>query len=242
MEVTRMTEQTLQPEVLGGTEEQTGRPIPQVSEVSAAETPSGQQVDMDALAEKLADKILPKFEEQAKRRAQGIFDKTSYQFETMAEYLKAAGGDPKKAARDMALDKVAEREMARQSSEPEAPGRTKGEDPEKRTEEILKEIEEESGIRFTRAELDSLWTGKEYRSWDEAKKDMRKAAFKKAKGEKIGAGAVVSESGVGVTSATEDELARELRDIQEGRRGSAISPENKKRRAELKAQLASQRR
>ena len=84
--------------------------------------------------------------------------------------------------------------------------------------------------------------GKRYTNWEDAFKDARKAAFKKAKGEKIGAGAVVSESGVGVTSATEDELARELRDIQEGRRGSAISPENKKRRAEIRAQLASQRR
>ena len=115
-------------------------------------------------------------------------------------------------------------------------------DAESRTAKFLNDLKDESGVELTDEEVHQIWDGKRYTNWEDAFRDARKAAFKKAKGEKIGAGAVVFESGVGVTSATEDELARELRDIQEGRRGSAISPENKKRRAELKAQLASQRR
>jgi hypothetical protein len=233
-----MTEQTPQPEVLGGTEEQKGRPTPEVSEVSAAVTPSSQQVDTDALAAKLADVILPKFEEQARKRAQSVFDKTSYQFETMAEYLKAAGGDPRKAAREMALDQVAQREMVRQTSEPEVPGRTKGEDDETRTARFLNDLKDESGVELSDEELARIWGGKRYTNWDDAFKDAKKAAWKKAKGESIGAGAVVTEAGATASTDDVEDLAKELNQLQ---KGNISDPNNKKRRAEIKAKLAAQR-
>jgi len=235
-----MAEQAPQPEVLGGGEEPKGLPIPAVSEPSAQAQPSGQQVDVDALAEGLKEKLLPELREVARREAQGLVDKRSYQFETMAEYLKAAGGDPKKAAREMALDQLVEKEFKSPSSEPEVPGRTKGEDPEKRTKDILDEAERDFEVRLTSEELEKVWGGKEYRSWDEAKADVRKAALKKAKGQSIGSGAVVPEAGSGGGQEDEAELTRQLQAIQAG--GNAYSPENKKKRAEIKAKLASLRR
>ena len=235
-----MTEKTQLPEVLGGAEEQEGKPIPAVSEASAEAKPSSQQVDMDALAAKLADKILPKFEEQAKKRAQSVFDKTGYQFETMAEYLKASGGDPKKAAREMALDQVVQREMG-QSSEPEFPGRDKGEDAETRTAKFLNDLKDESGMELSDEELRGIWNGKRYTTYEDAYKDARKAAWKKAKQANIGAGAVAAQPGASVASLDVEDLAKELAAIQEGKRGSPISPENKTRRAEIKAKLAAAR-
>jgi hypothetical protein len=201
-----MTEQTAQPEVLGGAEEPEGRPTPEVSEVSAAVTPSSQQVGTGALEAKL-DTILTKFEDQAQRRAQSVFDKTGYQFETMAKYLAAAGGDPKKAAREMAIDQVVQREMSSQSSEPEVPGRTKGEDSEKRTAQFLNDLQDESGIEMSDEELKEIWGGKRYTNYDDAFKDARKAAFKKAKQENIGAGAAASSGGArSSVPETDDEI------------------------------------
>ena len=229
-----MTEQTPQPEVAGGGEELKGRPIPEVLEPSAEQKPSGQQVDIDALAAKLAEQVLPKLEEQARRRAQGIFDKTSYQFETMAEYLKAAGGDPKKAARDMALDQVAQRELAR--SEPEVPGRTEGEDSERRTAKFLNDLKDESGIELSDAELQATWQGKRYLSLEDAFKDVRKAAFKKAKQGSVGAGAVAAEGGGSASPAADVEtVSSELsRLIASG----ASSADIAKKRDELREALS----
>jgi len=227
-----MTEQTPQPEALGGTEEPQGSPIPKVSEVSAAVTPSGRQVDEDALVERLVERVLPKFEEAAKRRAQSIFDKSSYQFETMAEYLKAADGDPKKAAREMALDQVAQREMSRQSSEPEVPGRTEGEDRkerERQTQRILDEVEDETGVRLVNDDLKAIWGDKEYHNWTEPKRDAIKAAVKKLKGESIGAGAVVAEGGK--TAPPQGDLAEKYKSEMLAARGqgSAVGREIKAR-------------
>jgi len=236
-----VTEKTQLPEVLGGAEEQEGKPIPDVSEASAEAKPSSQQVDMDALAAKLADKILPRFEDQARKRAQSVFDKTGYQFETMAEYLKASGGDPKKAAREMALDQVAQREM-NQLPEPKSLGRDEGEDAETRTAKFLNDLKDESGMELSDEELREIWNGKRYTNYEAAYKDARKAAWKKAKQANIGAGAVSVQPGSSVSSVDDEDLTKELAAIQAGKRGSPSSPENKTRRAEIKAKLAATRR
>ncbi len=223
-----MPEQTKQSEDLGGTEELEGQTIPEVSEVSAAAPPSGQQVDEDALVERTLERILPKFEEAARRKAQSVFDKTSYQFETMAEYLKAAGGDPKKAAREMALDQVAQREMNRPSSEPEVPVRTKGEDGEKRTAQFLNELKDESGIELSDEELKQIWGGKRYTNWDDPFRDARKAAWKKAKQEAPAPGAVIVEGGR--TAAPPDAERKYIEEMNAARgRGAPFGREIKSR-------------
>jgi nitrous oxide reductase len=184
-----------------------GKPTPDVSDVSAAGQPSGQQVDMDALADKVAGKIIPKFEDMARRSAQSVFDKKAYQFDKMAEYLKAAGGDPKKAARDMALDQIAERELSRQDSEPVVPGKDKGEDGETRTARFLNDLKDESGVELSDEELKQIWSGKRYTNYDDAYKDARKAAWKKVKQANIGAGAAASTAGESpAAEETDDEI------------------------------------
>ncbi len=75
--------------------------------------------------------------------------------------------------------------------------------------------------------------------WDDAFKDARKAAFKKAKGESIGAGAAVSEAASSASAEDKETLAKELLEIQTGKRGDARSPENVKRRKEIREKLAS---
>jgi hypothetical protein len=129
----------------------------------------------------------------------------------MATYLQAAGGDPRKAAREMALDQVAQRELDRQSSEPEVPGRTAGEDPDEKTAQFLNELKDESGIELTDEELHSIWDGKRYTTWKAAEADARKAAFKKAKQGNIGAGAAASTAGEqSAGPETDDEIAAKL--------------------------------
>ena len=227
--------------------EPTGPPAPDVSGGSADAGSAATGPDASAFAKELAEvkARLERLPDDIDARFKSAKDKRFAKVDEIYEWVKAAGGDPKKIEDKIERQALVDRLEALEkptSSSVSAPGRATDGDAESRTAKFLNDLKDESGVELTDEEVHLIWDGKRYTNWEDAFKDARKAAFKKAKGEKIGAGAVVSESGVGVTSATEDELARELRDIQEGRRGSAISPENKKRRAELKAQLASQRR
>lgn len=222
-----MTEQTELPEPSGGAEEQPGKPIPNVSEPSADEKPSSQQVDLDALAEKVAAKLTPTFEEMSKRSAQSAVDKRAYQFDRVAEYLKASGGDPKKAAREMALDQMIERETGNPSSEPEVRGRTKGKDNETRVAEFLENLKEESDVEFTNAELKTIWPeDKEYPNLEAAFNDIRKAAWKKVRQESVGTGAVVQEGG---RRASRPDAEKKYRDemLAARGRGAAVGREIK---------------
>jgi nitrous oxide reductase len=206
-----MTEQTPQPEVLGGGEEPKGPPVPEVSEPSAQAQPSGQQVDVDAIANKVAEKLRPDFEQLADRRVQGLFDKRAYQWETMAKYLQEAGGDPKKAAKAMALDQVAERELATMGSEAAVRGGTKAEDRNVSWAQFLNDLKDESGVSFSETELNAIYEGKKYPSLDDAKRDVRKAAFKKAKQATVSPGAVAPEGGgAAPVSADAEKLTNEL--------------------------------
>jgi hypothetical protein len=97
----------------------------------------------------------------------------------------------------MALERIVERELAGEASAGAVPGRTAQEEPdiERKTAEFLNDLKDESGVELTDEELTQIWGGKRYTNWDDAFRDVRKAAFKKAKGEKIMPAAVVAEGG-----------------------------------------------
>jgi hypothetical protein len=233
---------TVQPELGGGAEEPKGPPIPEVSDASAVTQPSGQQVDVEALVEKVAAKLLPAIEDAAGRKAQSLFDQKTYQFERMAEKLKEAGGDPKKAAQAMALERIVERELAGEASAGAVPGRTAQEEPdiERKTAEFLNDLKERSGIELTDEEVESIWKGKRYAgpsALKDAFRDVEAYAWKKARQATVTPAAAAAPSGGSPASKDEAALTAELADIQAGKRGSPTSPENKKRREEIRQQL-----
>ena len=197
-------------EVKSGAEEQVAPPVPEVSEVSGP-APSAPELDIDALAQKLEERLLPKFTEVAERRAQGIVDKRSYQFERVADYLKAAGGDPKRAAREMAIDEMTEEHLRRQTETSASPGtepKSTGVSFADETASLLAKIEADSGVSVSPDDLKGLIaerqkTGKAYRSRAEYYADISSLAIKRAKQGSVSPANVVPE-GVGTAGARRD--------------------------------------
>jgi hypothetical protein len=187
-------------EVPLGAEESKAPPTPEISEVSE-QAPSAPTLDEDALAEKIAERLLPRVTEVAERRAQGIVDKRTYQFEKVAEYLKAAGGDPKRAAREMAIDEMAEEHLQRQSraipsqgGERESTGVSFADE----TASLLAKIEAESQVGISQDDLKGLIdartkANKPYRSRSEYFADISTLAIKRAKQGSVTPASVVPE-------------------------------------------------
>lgn len=221
-------------------QEPKGPPTPDVSGGSADAGSAAPGPDASALEKKLAalEQRLEKLPDLIDARVKSTKDKRFQDLEKVKQYLDEAKGDAKLAARNMLLDQMLQEGKEPAPVQPSAPGRAIGEDAESRTAKFLNDLKDESGVELTDEELAQVWGGKRYTNWDDAFKDVRRAAFKKAKGESIGAGAVVSEATTGAKAEDAEGLARELSEIQAGRRGSPTSPENAKRRKEIRAQLA----
>ena len=218
-------------------QEAEGSPTPQVSGGSREAGSVATGPDASALEKKLAalEEKLEKLPDLIDARVKSTKDKRFQDLDKIKQYLDEAQGDAKLAARNMLLDDMLEKPAPVQSG---APGRATAEDAEGKTAKFLNDLKDESGVELSDEELKQVWGGKRYTTWDDAFKDVRKAAFKKAKGESIGAGAVVSEPGTSASSDDTDELAKELSELQNS---NLSDPKNKKRRAEIKAKLAAQR-
>jgi len=223
-------------------QEPVGSPTPQVSGGLPDAGSAATGPDASALAKDLAEMKaqLEKLPDLIDARVKSTKDKRFQDLEKVKQYLDEAKGDAKLAARNMLLDQMMEEGKEPAKVQVGAPGRATDEDAEGKTAKFLNDLKDESGVELSDEELKQIWSGKRYTNWDDAFKDARKAAFKKAKGESITPAATVAEPGAGASRADED-LARELLSIQNGERGSPISPENKKRRAEIKAKLAAKR-
>jgi len=84
-------------------------PTPSVPSVVSGDTqPSETQFDPDALASKTAELLRPMIEQEVSRTFQSGKDRRFADVELISKYLKEAGGDVSKAARDMKLDEIYE--------------------------------------------------------------------------------------------------------------------------------------
>ena len=230
-------------ESTGEVEELKGPPTPEVSEPSAEKpTSAGAAVDPAVFREALKP-LIDEMRQEVRREAQSAVDKRSYQFDRVAKYLEEAKGDPKQAARLMALD-----ELVEGASEPEVRGRTKGEEPVTDLSAETGKILAGADIAFDDPDYLALvekHKGKVFSNdyWLGVVQGFAERREKKAeKRASVGTGAVVTEPAQGVSRETEDDLAKELSDILSGKHGSAVSPENKERRTEIMGKLASLRR
>lgn len=224
-------------------QEAPGKPTPVVSGGSA--DAGSATVGPDVLKE-LAEvrERLAKLPDEIDARFKSGKDKRFAKVDEIYQWVKDAGGDPSKIAGKLDRQELVERLEALEKPEVQsgAPGRVAVADAETRTARFLNDLKDESGIELSDEELKQIWDGKRYTNWDDAFKDAKKAAWKKAKQANIGAGAVASSPGASAPSKDDEALAKELADIQAGKQGSPVSPENKKRRAEIKAKLAATRR
>ena len=110
--------------------------------------------------------------------------------------------------------------------------------------ESLRDLAEEAvlgaNIAYNDPELQEL-AGRRWAVPDDYHKAVgRLAARRKAKVAKqaaVGAGGVISESPITAGKPSSDETAKELAEIQSGRKGSPSSPANRARRAQLRNEL-----
>jgi len=190
-----------------------GKPIPQVSGGSADAGSATTGPDVSALDKRLAgieEKLstLDRIDDKIDARFKSSTDKRFQNLQQFKDALDEAKGDVKLAARNMLLDEMLEE---RKASPAPSSGGDRGRSPaandESLTAKFLNELKDESGVELTDEELHRVWDGKRYTALDDAFKDAKKAAWKKAKGESIGLGAAATGGGKQVTqSDTDDEL------------------------------------
>ena len=128
--------------------------------------------------------------------------------------------------------------------EPEVIEPTEHEEPSWFERESLRDLAEtavlEAGIDYHDPELQEL-AGRRWGHPDDYHRSVgRLAARRKAKVAKqaaVGAGGVISESPITAGKPSSDETAKELAEIQSGRKGSPSSPANRARRAQLRNEL-----
>jgi hypothetical protein len=155
-------------------------------------------------------------------------------------YLDKYGGNEDAAIREMRVDAVLEG----QSSPPADQGRSDAE--ERRMTRYVRRTLSGSGVSFNDPEYLALVEKHsspkgvdEEAFYDDVDELVERRQSKQTKQTNIGAAAAASVPGSAIPATLDaDDLAKELNDIQAGRHGSAVSPENKKRRAEIRARLA----
>ena len=194
-----MTEQPTEsaPEV----EESQASPKPVISATSEVQQAS-QATDYDLLADKLATKVLPVLAEMAKREAQSVKDKRFSAYEQdldkLKAYLDAAGGDTRKAAREIAVDNL----LA--SGSPSDPGRSSWQDWPGERDKILKGAQEDYGVKLEWNDPEVLAVAQgTYSSPADVVVALNKVVAKRQKQGSVSAASVASEGG-GSARANDD--------------------------------------
>jgi len=232
------------------TEEEVGRqaegeaeaqelPTPVISADSTVAGSAEPSFDVDALANKVMEKINAGLDDRVDARVKSMKDR---RFNTLAKadeilaFVEASGGDVEKVK-----DTLAQGEMLSRLSAIEerlgsggavgaAPGRA---DPDKSA-----EILQKAGISFDDPEVVEWANKKSFTSETQAITALEAIATKRAKQANVGPAATVGSGGAPISeSGGKEGLLTELEAIQEGQRGSVLSPENIKRSAEIVAEL-----
>jgi hypothetical protein len=153
-------------------------------------------------------------------------------------YLDKYGGNEDAAIREMRIDSVLEGQPSPQKDQ----GGSDAE--EKRMTRYVRRTLSQSGVSFNDPEYLALVDKHsspqgvdEEAFYDDVDDLVEKRRNKQTRQTNIGAAAAASVPGTSVVPKDADDLAKELKDIQAGKYGSAFSPENKARRVEIKAKL-----
>lgn len=219
-------------------EEPLGPPAPVISPASPAEPSATTGPDTDAIVERLMQRLKteldPVVEAKVLARMNSMKDKRLAKVDEILEFVKQAGGDPNKVQGPLTIRTLEDRLQALESPAPAAtPGRVAQGDNEARTAEFLNNLKDESGIAFTDDELKAIWNGKRYTRIEDAFKDVRNAAWKKAKQANVGAGAAVgSPGGQTAEGETDEELAAKFEEVS--RNPVSRAAELKRVQAELR--------
>lgn len=184
-------------------------PTPQISQPSRGPATSAERPDEAQLVERLAEKLAPKIQEYISRSVQSTkdrrFDGFARQMAEVQEYLKASGGDPRKAAREYALDQM----LNQPQSSPQDAGTSVEAEIREGARRVLKAAEEEWGVKLTRDELPD--EGAVYESVADYHADLARRVARKAKQSRGGATTVAVEGGQRAqTGDNADELAAKL--------------------------------
>jgi hypothetical protein len=156
-------------------------PKPTVSPPSEVKPPSP-SLDVGELASRLKSDLLPELKSYIDRSNQSIKDRRiaglEQQFDKLKSYLDASGGDPKRAAREMAVDDL----LSERQEQPANQGKV-GEDWEGGVQRILREAEEAAGIKVSPddPELRAV-AGGTYSSWSEAYAAVNRVVLRRARG------------------------------------------------------------
>ena len=230
------------------TPEKGGLPTPSFSEASEGQPSSeSKSVDVSALVrrqEELERKLqeFERREQSIKDKRLGEHDKRLQELERMGGLLKEHGGDVNKAVRDMRILEAEERLLA-SNPEPELPSRKlpgkeqMEEEYERRVTDYLKKrgITDPADIREATKDM----AGKVYQNVEDALVDVAAMAdaFKENRGRQqapASQGAASTPKGSPPVGKSQEELEEELAKLQSG---DLRDPDNRKRRAEIRAEL-----
>lgn len=246
---------TLQ-ESASGAQEPKAPPVPEVSGVSEGQRPSAEAVEPQGL-EAVRGVIKAELEtfrrelqsEKDRRLAQA--EKTYGRLSDLEPILsrfeqilaenkgdvQAAKRQLKQEERDQKIDEL----LATGSRAPDHGGSGAGDEAlKKRMEKRAGDILEEAGIAPDDPEVTTL-AGEAVTSEDQYYHKLNRLVARRLKQASVGAGATVTEPGKtpGPAKEERERLTAELEEIRSGKRGSAMSPENKQRRKEIREKLAS---
>ncbi len=212
-------------------------PVPEVSETSPQEASPQPTFDVDAIADRVVEKLGPTLDSKVDQRFKKTTDPRFADVRKVASYLDAAGGDAEKAAREMMVDQMLE---GQDTSEGPAGTVSK----EELDAQILAEttiILDGAGIAYNDPRYVALQEQyKDRISHPSVWKSVLSTAMEQwAKQEGVTSAAVVSTVGGTVTSEDAEELAAELAQLQRpGPNEPGVThPDNIARRKEIDAKL-----
>jgi len=152
----------------------------------------------------------------AKREAQSVKDKrfsaVEHDLDKLKAYLDAAGGDTRKAAREIAVDNL----LA--SGSPGDPGRSSWSDWPEERDKILRSAQEDFGVKIERNDPEVLQVASgEYASPAEVVVALNRVVIKRSKQAGVSAAAVASE-GIGSAKSSDDvdSLVKKLKEQRMG--------------------------
>jgi hypothetical protein len=227
-----------------GAQEPKAPPVPDISAGSTQESSEPRGIDEDALAAKVVGQIQEVLPELIDRRFKSAKDKRLAKVEEILDAVKLSGGDPAKVQESLYRDDLLERISQLESRLSSGADRGRSGTPDEARErlesatlEILVELEKKYGVSLSEEEVSELAGSKTFRSEKQWLEAVGETAMKKAKQSTPSGSAVVAPSGSPAVSGSAEDVAGELQRIQRGEKGNPFSPENIKRREELKAKL-----
>ena len=217
-----------------GAEEEAGLPTPTISAGSGGAGSAQSGFDVEALAEKLLEKLEPVIDNKVDARYKSGKDVRFNKVDEIYEWVKASGGDPDKIRGALAESSYANRleklEAALASGGAVGTATNRGAEA---LEKVATEILSKAGIKFGDP-IVGEWSGKEFASEEEAIQALATSVTKRVRQGDVSQAASSSSgsTSANVEGETYESLAQELA----GMRGKFDEKTNK-RRAEIQEKM-----